>query len=225
MQNRKATTDFIISQLEKIDMSSSKNKVNTTLYKEMFAKMSDLEFNKFMENLRDKVTTLSIIVPNGGDVKISVENNMKVAKDLGHNFFQKFEFSNMADTPDYTTPNEYLTMILPIRRAAQLLSKKISVPDGDKNVDMTSGQVTGKSKSSKLTLPEIQMLVGMGFKTSIRELIKIRGGDLGANNALNNMLFKTGKATQEDIEPYSTGVVSKKTLKNFLRASHITSTL
>lgn len=222
MGSRKDSENFILSILDKIDLGSKRN---TQLYKDLFSKMTNDQFHRFMERLRDGEITLSMIIPNGGDVKVSVENNIKVAKELGHEFFQNLEFSNMPDLPDYITPNKYLTMLLPIRRAAQLLTKKISVPDSDRNIDMLSGQVTGKSKSSKLTLPEIQMLVGMGFKTSIRELIKLRGGDLGGLNAMNNMLFKTGKATQLGVEPYTTGVVSKKTLKNFLRASHIISTL
>lgn len=219
---RKEVESFILSYLDKIDIG---NKKNTELYRDLFNKMTNAEFDEFMVKLKNGTLTLSMIIPNGGDVKIDVENNIKIAKELGYDFFQQVKVSGQHNTPDYVTPNKYMTMILPIKRAAQLLSKKISIPDSDKNIDTLSGQVTGKSKASKLTMPEIQLLVGMGMKTSIRELLKIRGGDIQANNAMVSMLYKTGSAKQSTIEQYAGGVVSTQTLKAYLNAQHIKSTL
>jgi hypothetical protein len=222
MKNRKKAEEFILSYIDKIDLGEKRN---TKLYKDLFKGMSDNEFENFMSGLRNKTITLSMIVPNGGDVKITVENNFKIAKELGHEFFQNIRITGQVDLPDFITPIKHLTYILPIRRAAQLLSKKISIPESDKSIDMLTGQVTNKSKSSKITMPEIQMLIGMGLKDSVRELLKIRGGDIQANNAMNMMLYKQGSASQAAIEPYSSGVESTKTLKAYLNASHIKSTL
>lgn len=220
---RKKAEEFILTYIDKIDIGNKKE--NTLLYKNLFNKMSDVEFDNFMKGLKDKTITLSMIIPNGGNVKVSVENNFKIAKELGHDFFQNIKITGQLDIPDYITPNKHLTYILPVRRAAQLLSKKISIPESDKSIDTLSGQVTNKSKASKITMPEIQMLVGMGMHDSVRELLKIRGGDIQANNAMSNMLYKTGVASQVAIEPYASGVESTKTLKNFWLASHIKSTL
>jgi hypothetical protein len=65
----------------------------------------------------------------------------------------------------------------------------------------------------------------MGLKSSIRELVKLRGGDLGGKNAMNTMLIKTGEVSQQDVEPYTTGVKSVQVLKNYFKAIHIASTL
>jgi len=223
MGNRKAAEELILKVISAVDVGSKKP--NTILYKNLFSKMSDIEFDNFMKKLKNKQITLSMIVPNGGDVKIDVENNLNIANSLGYDFFQQLKITGQPDLPDYITPNKYMTMILPIKRASQLLSKKISIPENDKAIDMLSGQVTGKSRSSKLTMPEIQLLIGMGLKTSIRELMKIRGGDVQANNAMSSMLYKTGIARQSEIEQYSGGVVSTQTLKAYLQAQHIKSTL
>jgi hypothetical protein len=220
---RKKVEDTILLYIDKIDVGSKKE--NTTLYKNLFAKMSDVEFNTFMKGLKDKTITLSMIVPNGGNVKITVENNFKIAKELGHEFFQQIKITGQEDLPDYITPIKHLSFILPIRRASQLLSKKISIPESDRTIDVMSGQVTGKSKSSKLTMPEIQMLIGMGLYSSVRELLKVRGGDIQANNAMNAMLYKTGVASQATVEQYASGVESTKTLRAYLEASHIKTSL
>jgi hypothetical protein len=218
---RKKAQDYILDMVKKI----AKGPDNYNLYKTLFDNMSDKEFHEFMVRLRDKKITLSVIVPHNDSVKISVENNFKVAKSIGLEFFQHLSFGANGDIPAYITPNKYLVYKLPIKRAAQLLTKKISIPEDDQSINVMTGQVTGKSKSSKLTLPEIQILIGLGLNESIKELVKIRGGDQGAANAYNNLLYKQGYATQEQIEQYSTGVVSTKTLRNFLLGAHIRSSL
>ena len=220
--NRKQTEEFILKYIGKLVTGNE----NINLYKELFKNMSDSQFRSFMEDLRDKKTTLSIIVPNGNkNIKVNVENNFKIAKELGFDFFQKLKISGSKDLPDYTTPNKFLIFKLPIKRASQLLSKKVSIPEDDRSIDILTGQVTGKSRASKLTLPELQLLIGMGMKDSVKELVKIRGGDIGANNAANAMLYKQGQASQKEIENYSTGVISTKSLKAYFNAMHLRNTL
>lgn len=219
--DRKNTEAFILKYIEKIAPGGE----NQELYKNLFKGMSNKEFDDFMVNLRDDKQTLSIIVPNGSNIDISVDNNIKVGKELGRSFFQHLNFSGDNETPPYKTPNKYLVFKLPVKRAAQLLSKKISIPENSKSFDLTTGQVTGKSRSSKITAPEIQMLTGMGLKDSVKELLKYRGGDMGSLYALNNALYKQGHVDHKTLDYYSTGVVSTKTLDSYFKASHIKSTL
>ncbi len=220
--NRKNAEEFILKYIGKIVTGNE----NINLYKELFSNMSDKEFHLFMEDLRDRKTTLSIIVPNGNkNIKVNVENNFKIAKELGFDFFQRLKISGSKELPDYITPNKFLIFKLPIKRASQLLSKKVSIPEDDRSIDILTGQVTGKSRASKITLPELQLLIGMGMKDSVRELVKVRGGDIGANNAANAMLYKQGQASQRDIEQFSTGVISTKSLKAYFNSMHIRNTL
>jgi len=222
MSKRKDTEEFILNYIAKVVTGDE----NISLYRDLFKSMTNEQFDKFMVDLRDKKTTLGVIIPNGSKtIKVSIENNLKLAKELNFDFFQHLQVSANGNIPAYTTPNKYMVMRLPIRRAAQLLSKKISIPEDSKSIDSLTGQVTGKSKASKLTLPEVQILLGLGLNDSIKELMKIRGGDLGASNAHDAMLYKQGYATQAEIEKYSTKVVSTKTLKSYLNGMHIRSTL
>lgn len=219
---RQAVQDFILKYIKKIVTGDE----NYNLYVNLFKSMDDKEFDKFMNDLKDGKNTLSVIIPNGSNtIKVSIENNIKIAKELGYDFFQRVKVGATHDLPAYTTPNKYMILKLPVRRAAQLLSKKISIPEDSKRVDLLTGQVTNASKGSKLTNPELQILLGLGLKKSIVELMKHRGGDLGSGNAMNAMLFTTGVATQEQADRYSTKVESTKTLKAYLQAMHIRSTL
>lgn len=225
MAKRKDVENFILKYIDKI-FSKSSSKANRELYEEMFKKMSNEEFDRFMEDLRDGRKVLSVIVPNNDSrFKIDVDNNINIAKELGYNFFQRLKVGKTTNTPAYTTPNEYLVLKLPVRRAQQLLTKKISIPTDNIHVDMLSGQVTGKSKGSKLSNVEMKILIGLGLRDSVKELMKTRGGDLGCAAAMDGMLVKHGTATQQNLEQYSTGVVSKQTLKAYFNAMHIRNTL
>lgn len=220
MANRKPTEELLLNYINKIA-----GKDNYNLYKELFNKLSDKEFDTLMSNLRDNKTTLSIIVPNGSKTNISIENNYKIAKELGYNFFQHLEIEGDPDIPNYTTPNKYIVLKLPIKRLAQLLSKKISIPEDNKTLDLLTGQVTGKSKGSKLTFPEVQVLNGLGLKDTIKELVKLRGGDIGSMNAMNMMIYKTGVVDINSTERFSTEVESTKTLRNYFLGMQINTTL
>ena len=218
---RKTAEAYILKFVDKIAIGGQ----NKTLYINLFKSMSDKEFNTFMENLRDDKQTLSVICPNGGDVKISVENNFKVAKEVGHEFFQHLTITGDRDLPPYKTPNKYFVLKLPVKRASQLLSKKISIPKDNKSIDLSTGAPTGKSAAAKITNPEIQLLVGMGLENSVKELLSARSSDPGKRNALNNLLYKTGQATQRDVDEYSTGNVASNTLNKMWNASHIRSSI
>lgn len=201
-------------------------KENTKLYEELFKSMNDKQFDEFMNKLKNKEATLSIIVPNGDKrFKVDLENNFKLAKELGFDFFQRLNVGEKDNIPAHTTNKKFMVLKLPVRRASQLLTKKISIPQDASVVNVLTGQVTGESKGSKLSNPEVQILLGIGMKDSIKELMKIRGGDLGSKRAMDLLLFKEGDASQTTINQYQTGVVSKKTLKSYFYAMHLRNTL
>lgn len=220
--NRIIAEKYILEYIDKI----VSGKKNTILYKELFDSMTNDEFEKFMISLRDGTGNLSIVVPQGDEsIKCSVENNYKIAKELNVKFFQKLDVEENDEIPAYKTTNDYMIVKLPIRRAAQLLSKKISLSEHDNKIDPLTGQVISESRSSKFTYPELQVLLGQGFNVSLRELMKVRGGDIGIGNALNKILYDRGNVTQAELEMFSTGVQSTKTLKVYLNGAHIKNTL
>lgn len=217
---RKQVQDLCLSIISDITHGDKNNK---KLYEDLFNGMSDAEFDSFMSDLRDGRKHLSIIVPHGNEVKIDLKNNLtNVSKKLGFDFFQQIvneeevNADGSIETPGYITPHKYLIMKLPIRRASQLLMKKISVPTDNTKRDILTGQVTGTSRARRITYPEIQVLIGYGLSNTINELMTARGGDKGLSNAMSASLIRTGQVKQADIEPYSQGVMATKTLKSYL---------
>lgn len=218
--NRAKAQAFILENIHAI-LPDGKNK---EIYQKLFDAMSDKQFDDFMKKLEDGSVKLSIIAPNLTDSKLSVERNLKIAEKLGHSFFERIWMKDSDDSPAYLTPVPYMVVDLPVRRQAQLLVKKISIPEDNKSVDDLTGQPTGKSKGSKISYPETQVLAALGLDHCLTELLKYRGGDVKGFNAMNRQIAETGSTSMKAIEPYSGNVQSTVTLKTYLTGMHIAST-
>lgn len=221
MANRKAAEDFILKYIKKIIPNSD----NVKTYQKLFSEMNDKEFHTFMNDLETEVKFLPIIMPNFANTGLTVENNLNIGKELGHEFFQKIWIEGKDDNPTYLTPIKNLVIDLPLRRASQMLIKKISIPPDNKTVDSMTGQPTGESKGAKISYPELQICSSMGLSKSMEELMKYRGGDIKGHAALNNMINKFGSANQKTLSVFASGVESTKTLKTYLTAAHLKNTL
>jgi len=223
-KKRKQVEEYIITWIKKITNSE----FNVNLYKDLFKNMTDEEFDDFMKSLRDDKRWLQIIVPpdiRNSDVKISISKNYKLAKELGYDFFQQLDIGPNRDLPKYRTPHKFLIIDLPIRRTKQTSEKGISVSMHAKSIDMLTGQPKGDSTATRISYPELQVLVGMGLTYSLIELLRDRGGDIMTEKLLMSGLSKYGMLSQKLLSNYATGALSTKSLKNYLLGMHIKSTL
>ena len=219
--NRAAAEGFILKYLGAIAPKSN----NVEIYKNIFAAMTDKDFDQFIQDLEAKRKFITIVAPNFMESGITVENNLKVAEKLGHDFFQKLWIEGDHDKPTYLTPIKYLVMDLPLRRASQTLTKKISVPKHNRVIDSLTGQPTGESKGAKISYPEVQLAAAMGLENCMVELMKYRGGDIRGGAALAGMISKYGRANMKALAPFASGVESTKSLKTLLAAAHLKSNL
>lgn len=220
MGNREAATKEILKWVEELLPGGG----NKEIYEKALAKMTNAQFDEYMEKLESGEEVLSLTVPNLSKKRLSVERNLKVAKKLGHNFFQRLWLTDPHSGTTYLTPIPYLVVDLPLRRQAQLLTKKISIPESSDTADVLTGQATGPSKGASLSFPELQTLHAQGLEKTIEELIKFRGGDEDAYRAMNKELIDKGSVSLDNIQTNSR-VKSTETLSTFLKAAHIQNNL
>lgn len=220
MGNRKAAQAVILKYIEALLPGSE----NTAIYEKLFADMNDKQFDDFMGKLDRGEIRLTVIAPNMGKVSLNTERNLKLAKELGHQFFERLWLTDPITGKLYLSPVKYLVVDLPLRRQAQLLAKKISIPEHNKSVDDYTGQPTGASQGSKLSYPELQILAAAGLDNCIVEMIKPRGGDTKAFDFMNRQISQTGGASLKSIEALGTNVRSTETLSTWLTAAHLKNT-
>jgi len=197
--------------------------VTYKIMKEFFATLKDSEFTTLMKNLRDNKEVLSFIIPHSEATKIDEHNIINLLDGLGVKLEQHLTIKS-EEYGNYTTPIKFLLLDLPFKRASQTLDKKVSIPKGS-TTSLLTGGVSGDAQSSKITMPETMIQSGFNLEKTISELFVPRGGDLGAGNAMDKYLYTTGKVSLKDVKMFSTGNVSTRTLKSYLSASHIESTL
>lgn len=221
MPNRKKAEEFIFQVLKDLDPSG----YNTEQYKKILSEMSDKTFDEYMRGMRDKTKFLVIFKPMYEAKGITTENNFKFGEKYGVKHYERLVYTGNKNEPDHMTSTETLVGFLAYRRQSQSLVKKISVPANNKTIDQLTYQPTGASKGSKISFPELQVLIGMKLDKTIEELTQIRGGDRGGFSAYNAMIMRYGRANLSALEGHRTGVESTRTLKIYMASMHISTTL
>jgi len=222
MGNRKAATAELLRLIDKLLPGSP----NAKLYQARLARLTDQQFDAYMQRLKSGEEVLSLIAPNLDENRLSVERNLKIAKELGHEFFQQLDLTDATTGVVYRTPLKYLVIDLPLRRQQQLLIKKIAIPSDNRHVDDLTGQPRGESKGSSLSFPELQVLSAQGMDRAIEELIKFRGGDTRAFQAMTKAIVNTGGVSQDAVKAQGRTLVrSTETLAILLKAMHLDNNL
>lgn len=199
---------------------------NREVYATRLKEMSDDQFAEWMDNLAVDKETLSLYVPNLGKFKLNIDRNFEIAEELGYDFFQHLHLTDHHTGQITQTVAKHLVILVPFRRQAQMLYKKMSIPETNTQVDERSGQATGASKGSRLSYPELQVNAAKGLDASVTELIKFRGGDEKAYNAMNRSILETGEASMDAIMATTPSKVkATQTLAVFLKSMHISSNL
>jgi len=220
-RNRKEFIDFVVKYLDKLLPGGE----NSTYMRGRLEAMSPDQMDAYVAKLASGDEIIPLVAPSLHDKKITIENNFKVAKELGHDFFHHLRLTDPATGTVYLTPEKYLVIDIPVRRQRQLQRKKITIPQGTRHVDELSGQVTGASRGSKISMPELQVLYSQELTQPIVELIKYRGGDIKGQQLLYRSLMETGHASQKALSVTPTSVRSTQVLGILFNAMHLSTTL
>ncbi len=214
---RKEAEKVILEGLTAMDPSGK----NTKLTQEFFKDMSDEHFDDYMKAIESGKAYVGLVYEVMGKNGISTDNNLKVAEEWGHSFFQKLILTDSVTGQTYKTPLPYPVVDLPVRRQVQMLKEKISIPEDNRHVDDYTNQPTGISKGGGISLPETLVLYSAGLTKSLTEMIKFRGGDLKAMNVMDRAIAEQGDASQESISKLGTRVKSTVTMSILLKGMHL----
>lgn len=192
---RKKITEYLVKHLKMLEPGGT----NAKRYEDMFNAMSDDEFGAYMTLLKEGKTQLHVFTPNL-KVVLKMEDIIRTAEAIGVKLTERVWLRDKVTGKRYLTPHAYPILQLPVRRVKQYLLHKLSVPDSDKTIDVLTGQVTGDDRSSSISQVELQALYARGLKNTIRELNKVRGGDVHAYSNFKRQLEDTGAASLDNLE-------------------------
>lgn len=194
----------------------------TEIYHNFFASKSDAAFIEMVKQIDSGDLILPLIIPNFIENDLSTARNLKIGTEWGYEFRQHLTLTDPTD-PSVTivTPEKYLVTLQMVRRQSQTLESKRSIPENVDNIDDLSGQVTGESKGSSLTKPELHVLDYHQLENSIVELIKARGGDAEAWRKMQRSILTTGHVNLEDVVDGDSRTKATEVAEAWLKAAHI----
>lgn len=203
---------------------------NIQLYQNLFDPkhpkyLSDKHFHEWMERIRNGTGAIAYIDTPGSKFKLDVDRNIHVlGKKYDIEFFQQLWYQD-ENNEWFLTPNTYLVIPFPVRRQAQLLVEKISIPEHNHSIDDFTGQVTGDSQGSRISYPELGLLKAFGLKNVAKETMHYRGGDVKGFRLMNQQIMKTGQSSMDALDPYAGEVKSTQSLRNIILAMNYSTTL
>ncbi len=216
--SRKAATLECLDGINDIDPSGTNRKLMETF----FAGMSDAQFHAYVQAIKEKRDYIPIVMENLNGIRITMRNNLEVAKRWGVEFYQQIWTTDAVTGRAFLTPLKYPVFHLMLRRQIQSLENKSSIPEDNKHVDEMTDQPTGASKGSSISFPEILVLFSRGYDKSILEFIKLRGGDLKMMAEAERMIRETGGVSLDGLsDNMRTRVKSTLTLSTLLKGAHL----
>lgn len=191
------------------------------LYKDYFASLSDRKFEEMVTKIEEGNLVLPLYVPILKEAKMSTKRNLEIGKQWGHEFLQHLTLTDPVN-PEITivTPERYLVCDQFMVRQAQTLEDKQAIPKDVSHVDDLSGQVTGASKGSAITKPELHVLDFHQLESTIMELLKSRGGDMDAWNKMEQSILTTGHVKLDDVDDGYSRAKSTEMLEVWLKGAH-----
>lgn len=213
---RKDVEKFLYKTLKAITGSDE----NSKIYERYLKKMSDKQLEQWLIRCQKGDDKISVVVNSTNAKKVGVETIIKEGKKIGKSFFTKVRYKE-PDGKEYISPIPVNVILLPCRRMSQILDKGQSVSKDDSQTDKLTGQPISDSRSASISIHEVNVLSGLGLTSSLAELDKYRGGDLGGYNALKASMAAKGSASQVELNRYTTGVLSSKTTYLYLLGKHI----
>ena len=194
---------------------------NIQIYQDLFASMSDKAFDDFMTKLREKSITLSYIEPNlSKGPRLTTKGNLDFLTKYKVSPFKRIWITN-SDGSRTLSNFKYMVVPLPVRRQAQILVEKISIPESNRVVDDISSQPTGPSKGSKISYPQQSVLDTLGLQKTLEEFNYYRSGDIKGYAAMNEALLKGGSVKMANIAQHRSGVEAVKAWSVFLKGAHL----
>ena len=217
MANVKAFKDYIVTNIAKLEP----NNPTANLIKDKLDSLSDKEIHQLYLDLKAEKTYLPFYVPNVQNHKIDIRRWIKLSKDLGVDTFVNLVQEDEKTGLTTITDIKYWVAMWPARRHLHYLDAKRSLAKDNKTRDTLTGQVTGASKGSSFSKPQLMGVLSRGCTANALELYKFRGGDIAGGREMNKQLISNGGVSLNSLLQTNTKPTVSRTLGAYLNAAYL----
>lgn len=216
-EKRRKIQELIDGVMTRLDPTGN----NAKKYRDMFAKMSDQEFTRYINAfLADEKANLRLDIEEFGNMQLKYENVEKAAKFLNIPLYEYVYMPHLSTDPNRPVRTKQPVMVgyLNIKRVQQFVTKKTGLAISDTNRDELTGAAKGDSKGGTTTGIENELLCGVGADTVISEICGARGDNVYEYDSMLSTIAETGSVQLGDVKStvYDKPTVLKTDI--FLRA-------
>ena len=206
----------------KVFDAADKTKANSQYYHELFAKMSDAQFEKFLKGrLPFRFhTELFKAEPKMADV-------FDAFKVLKKPLLEKVKLPYLYkdDQGRSIESKEALVIYINIKRLKQMLAKKTNTAIDIAKRDMKTGRLLGEDKGGLESDKEFEGAMALGLEHTVAEYARIRADAMKAKTQSYNNINVKGEVSWKDIDPEATDSLAKNTFNVYLIGANMHSNL
>lgn len=217
-KKRQEIESLVISSMDVLD----KSKTNSDYYKDLFSKMSDTQFEKFIaKRFPFKFHYRpSVVEPSMDDVS-------KVLDYIGVPLMEKVYEPNVYVNKDGVPVNtkEALVVYIHHKPVQQFITKKNKWSIDTSNRDMKTGRLVGADKGAVTSDREFESMAVQGMDNTMKEFYTIKADTMNAKNLANNIIGSTGILRLEDVPIDKDDSLSKNLMNVYMIGAHLNSNL
>lgn len=206
----------------KIFDTVDKTHTNSDYYKQLFANMSDKDFEEFCKRrLPFRFHTKAFnIEPKMYDI---IDAFKVLNKPLMEKVKLPYVYINSKGEPIETA--ECMVLYIHLKRMKQMLTKKnhTSIHNDDRNTK--TGLLVGHDKGGKETDREFESLATMGLDYTMDEFARSRADAMDAKSQMSAAILSKGYVEDKDIFLAKNDSIAKNLLNSYLIGAHIHSNL
>ena len=217
-KKRQEIESLVISSMDILD----KSKINSDYYKELFARMSDAQFEKFIAKRFPFKFHYKPSV-----VEPSMDDATKVLHYIGVPLMEKVYEPNVYINKDGVPVNtkEALVVYIHHKPVQQFITKKNKWSIDTANRDMKTGRLVGADKGAVTSDREFESMAVQGMDATMREFYTIKADAMSAKNLANNIIGSTGMLRLEDVPIDREDSLSKILMNVYMIGAHINSNI
>ena len=195
---------------------------NSTHYKQMFSKMSDAQFIKFLKNkfpFRFHSKPFEI-EPNMEQI-YKASNVLKVP--ITEKISLPYLYESKNGRPVWS--KECLVIYVNIKKMKQFITKKNAMSLDVSNRDMRTGLLNGVDKNGKMSDREFESLVVNGNDITVKEFSRLRADAMEQKSQAMNSINLTGRVSINDLKSEADEVLSRNMLDAYFMGAHLKTNL
>mgnify|MGYP003304112542 CR=1 FL=1 len=217
-KKRKEIEELVISSMDILD----KSKTNSDYYKDLFARMSDAQFEKFIaKRFPFKFQYRpSVVEPSMDDVTKALDY---IGVPLMEKVYEPNVYINKDGVPVNT--KEALVVYIHHKPVQQFITKKNKWSIDTSNRDMKTGRLVGADKGAVTSDREFESMAVQSMDQTMKEFYTIKADAMNAKNLANNIIGSTGMLRLEDIPIDRDDSLSKNLMNVYMIGAHLNSNL